>query len=157
MARRTDLARTLVLVGPNTTADGSRIRCMEWESTDGLMGLFIKEVLQMAILMACLLNGLLMETSTKALIRTIKKKMVSILFIIKQLETQLTPNIKMISLKDYTHYINQMESFGTLFQKTKNMALRFCKTMILSSRKLAIFARDSLRKRPSRSLRALLM
>jgi hypothetical protein len=107
MARRTDLARTLGLVGPNTTADGSRIRCMEWESTDGLMGLFIKEAMQMTKGMAWVFIGILMAVSIKAIIKIVKK-MISILFIIKQLETQLMPNIKMVSLKDYSHYINQM-------------------------------------------------
>ena len=36
----TGMAPPLGLMGPNMTADGSRIRCMEWESSDGLMGPF---------------------------------------------------------------------------------------------------------------------
>jgi hypothetical protein len=83
-------------MGANMTADGSRIRSMEWESTDGLMGLFTKEAMQMTKGMAWVFNGILMAVSIKAIIKIVKN-MISILFIIKQLETQLMPNIKMVS------------------------------------------------------------
>jgi hypothetical protein len=48
MARGTGLAPKLGQMGPNIMADGSMIRNMELESTDGPMGLFTKVVLKMA-------------------------------------------------------------------------------------------------------------
>jgi hypothetical protein len=154
MGRRTGLAPKLGLMGPNTTADGSRIRNMEWESKNGPMGLFTKAASQMTNSMDMASFGLLVATSIKVITRMIKGRMVSIQYIIKLQEKQLMPNIKMISLKDYTHNKLQAVSFGSLIQNINNTALRFCKKMILSSWKLARFARDSTRKRLSRSLSA---
>jgi glutamate mutase epsilon subunit len=59
-------------MGANTTADGSRIRCMEWESTDGLVGPFTKAVLQINRGMAWVFIGILVATSIKAIIRKVK-------------------------------------------------------------------------------------
>ena len=64
------------------------------------------------------------------------------------------PNFKTILKKDYTQNTLKMVSFGAHFLKVNHMAIRFCKTMTLTSWKLTRFARDSLRKRPSISLRA---
>jgi hypothetical protein len=64
-------------------------------------------------------------------------------------------NFKMVSLKEYPQKIHQMVSIGALIQKAKNTALRFSQTMIISSWRLTRFARDSTRKRPSRSLKEL--
>jgi hypothetical protein len=77
MARGMGLAPSLGLMGPNTTADGSRIRNMEWESSDGLMGLFIKATWQMTKGMAWVFIGILVATSIKAFIK-MEKCMVSI-------------------------------------------------------------------------------
>jgi hypothetical protein len=122
MAGRTGLAPTLGLAGTNTTADGSRIRCMEWESTNGTMGAFTKAAFQIANLMALASNGLPVATSIKVITRMING-LVSILYIIKLLETQLIPNIKMIFKKDYTQNTLQMVSVGAHVQKINSTAL----------------------------------
>ena len=93
------------------------------------MGIFTKAAGQMTIEMASAFFGILMAPSVKVIIRIVIG-MVSKSYIRKLLETQLMPNIKMVSQKDYTHYIHQMISFGTHIQNIKNTALRFCKTMI---------------------------
>jgi hypothetical protein len=60
----------------------------------------------------------------------------------------------MVSMKDYTQNTLQAVSFGAHVQKINSMALRFCKTRILSSWKMVRPARNSTRKRPRRSFRA---
>ena len=52
-------------------------------------------------------------------------------------------------------YIVKMVSLGSQIQKIKHTALAFCRTIKLSSKKLARYAKYSTRKRASRSLRAL--
>jgi hypothetical protein len=52
MARGTGLAPSLGLMRANMTAIGSKIRNMEWESTDLPMAIFSKEPMQMAKKMA---------------------------------------------------------------------------------------------------------
>jgi hypothetical protein len=71
------------------------------------------------------------------------------------MEKEQMSNIKMVSLKEYSQYINQMLRFGELSLKVKNMAFRFWKTIKYSFSKLTSFARYSARRRPSRLLRAL--
>jgi hypothetical protein len=46
MALGTALAPTLGLMGTNTTADGSRMIEMEWESSNGRLGKFTKAAFQ---------------------------------------------------------------------------------------------------------------
>jgi hypothetical protein len=59
-------------MGLNMMADGSRIRNMEWESTDLPMGIFSKACLKMAKLMALVSYGFLVATSSKAFIEMVK-------------------------------------------------------------------------------------
>jgi hypothetical protein len=77
MALGTALASTLGLMGTNTTADGSRVIEMEWESSNGPMGIFTKAAFQIANEMASVSYGMLMETSLKVISR-IMNGMVSI-------------------------------------------------------------------------------
>jgi hypothetical protein len=51
--------------------------------------------------------------------------------------------------------IDKMVSLGSQIQKIKHTALAFCRTMKLSSGKLASIAKHSIKKRASRLLRAL--
>ena len=77
MALGTALASTLGLMGTNTTADGSRVIEMEWESSNGPMGIFTKAAFQITNEMASVSYGMLMATSIKVISRMINR-MVSI-------------------------------------------------------------------------------
>jgi hypothetical protein len=58
-------------MGTNTTADGSRMIEMEWESSNGPMGIFTKAAFQITNEMASVSYGMLMATSVKVITRMI--------------------------------------------------------------------------------------